>query len=130
MRLLVALALLAANATPLAQPTRRPTTGSTFRTSRGRLRRGQLAFARGDYERARRAYAGVLKLAPDNLLGLINLGVVEYSLKKFEDAESHLKKAVQIKLDAAPAWLTLGIITWIGTVWTKPSAAYPAGNPR
>ena len=71
---------------------------------------GNAAFARGDFEGARRAYLKVIDLAPDNLLGLINLGVVEYSLKKFEDAEGHLKRAVRLKLDAAPAWLTLGII--------------------
>ena len=71
---------------------------------------GSAAFARSDFERARRAYLKVVDLAPDNLLGLINLGVVEYSLKKFEDAEGHLKRAVRIKIDAAPAWLTLGII--------------------
>jgi tetratricopeptide (TPR) repeat protein len=71
---------------------------------------GNAAFARGDFERARRAYLKVVDLAPDNLLGLINLGVVEYSLKKLEEAESHLKRAVQLKTDAAPAWLTLGII--------------------
>jgi Flp pilus assembly protein TadD len=71
---------------------------------------GSAAFARGDFEGARRAYLKVVDLAPDNLLGLVNLGVVEYSLKKFEEAEAHLKRAVRIKLDAAPAWLTLGII--------------------
>jgi tetratricopeptide (TPR) repeat protein len=71
---------------------------------------GSAAFARADFEGARRAYLKVIDLAPDNLLGLINLGVVEYSLKKFEEAEGHLKHAVRLKLDAAPAWLTLGII--------------------
>lgn len=71
---------------------------------------GNAAFARGDFERARRAYLKVVDLAPDNLLGLINLGVVEYSLKKLDEAETHLKRAVQLKIDAAPAWLTLGII--------------------
>ena len=71
---------------------------------------GNAAFARRDYERARRAYKKVLDLAPDNLLGLINLGVVEFSAKNFSEAEGLLKRAVQIKLDAAPAWLTLGII--------------------
>jgi tetratricopeptide (TPR) repeat protein len=71
---------------------------------------GSAAFARGDFERARRAYLKVIDLAPDNLLGLINLGVVEYSLKRLDDAEAHLKRAVRIKLDAAPAWLTLGIV--------------------
>ncbi|CAN5596974.1 hypothetical protein BH09VER1_BH09VER1_20020 [soil metagenome] len=71
---------------------------------------GNAAFAHKDYERARRAYKKVLALAPDNLLGLINLGVVEYSSGNFADAESLLKKAVQIKLESAPAWLTLGIM--------------------
>lgn len=71
---------------------------------------GNAAFARRDYERARRAYKKVLDFAPDNLLGLINLGVVEFSAKNFSEAESLLRRAVQIKLDAAPAWLTLGII--------------------
>jgi tetratricopeptide (TPR) repeat protein len=71
---------------------------------------GNAAFSRGDFERARRAYLKVVELAPDNLLGLINLGVVEYSLKKLDEAEAHLKRAVQLKIDAAPAWLTLGII--------------------
>ena len=81
---------------------------------------GNAAFARGDFEGARSAYLKVIDLAPDNLLGLINLGVVEYSLKKFEEAEAHLKRAVQIKLDAAPAWLTLGIIYLEQNRWTKP----------
>lgn len=71
---------------------------------------GNAAFAHKDYERARRAYKKVIALAPDNLLGLINLGVVEYSAGNPTDAEPLLKRAVQLKLDAAPAWLTLGIM--------------------
>jgi len=47
---------------------------------------------------------------PNNLLGLINLGVVEYSLGHNAEAETLLKRAVQIKLNAPPAWLTLGIM--------------------
>jgi tetratricopeptide (TPR) repeat protein len=111
MRFLVAFASLAASAALFAQPTPPPNDGKYVPdVARQAAAEGNAAFARGDYERARRAYTGLLELAPDNLLGLINLGVVEYSLKKFEDAEAHLKKAVQIKLDAAPAWLTLGIL--------------------
>lgn len=71
---------------------------------------GNAAYVHKDYERARRAYKKVIALAPDNLLGLINLGVVEYSAGNFKDAEPLLKRAVQLKLDAAPAWLTLGIM--------------------
>ena len=111
MRHFLALGLLAASATLRAQPAPSANDGRYVpEVAREAAAEGNAAFARRDFERARRAYSKVLDLAPDNLLGLINLGVVEYSLKKLDDAESHLKRAVQIKLDAAPAWLTLGII--------------------
>ena len=111
MRHFLALGLLAASATIQAQPTPPVTDGRYVpEVARQAAAEGNAAFARRDFERARRAYSNVLDLAPDNLLGLINLGVVEYSLRKLDDAEAHLKRAVQIKLDAAPAWLTLGII--------------------
>ena len=107
---LAALGLLAATATIQAQSA--PANDGRYvpEVAREAAGEGNAAFARRDLERARRAYSKVLELAPDNLLGLVNLGVVEYSLKKLDEAEAHLKRAVQIKLDAAPAWLTLGII--------------------
>lgn len=71
---------------------------------------GNAAFARKDYERARRAYKKVLDLAPDNILGLVNLGVVEFYAGNFKESETLLKRAVQLKLDTAPAWLTLGMM--------------------
>jgi tetratricopeptide (TPR) repeat protein len=71
---------------------------------------GNSAFARRDYPRARRAYQKVLELVPDNLLALVNLGVIEFYAGENASAEGHLKRAVQLKIDAAPAWLTLGII--------------------
>ncbi len=71
---------------------------------------GNAAFLRKDYERARRAYARVLELAPDNLVGLTNLGVVEFSAGNPAAAEKLLQKAVRLRLENAPAWLTLGII--------------------
>ena len=69
---------------------------------------GQAAFSLKDYVRARRSFKKALDLAPDNLVVLINLGVVEFYLGNFADSEAVLKRAVQLKLDAAPAWLTLG----------------------
>jgi len=69
---------------------------------------GAAAFARKDYDRARKAYKKMLDLAPDNVVGLINLGVVEIAAKKPEEAEKALKRAVQMRLDSAAAWLTLG----------------------
>jgi Flp pilus assembly protein TadD len=71
---------------------------------------GAASFQRKDYERARKAYRKALDLAPDNLLALINLGVIEFYAGKNEEAEKLLKRAVQLKLDTPPAWLTLGII--------------------
>lgn len=71
---------------------------------------GNAAFKNKDLVRAARAYKKVLDLAPDNLVALINLGVVEFSQGNFPDSESLLKRAVQLKLDAAPAWLTLGMM--------------------
>jgi len=111
MRHFLVLGLLAVSATLQAQPAPSANDGRYVpEVAREAAAEGNAAFARRDFERARRAYLKVLDLAPDNLLGLVNLGVVEYSLKKLDDAESHLKRAVQIKLDTAPAWLTLGII--------------------
>jgi len=71
---------------------------------------GNEAFARKDYVRARRAYHKVLDLSPDNLLALVNLGVVEFSAGDNKEAEVYLKRAVQQRIETAAAWLTLGII--------------------
>ena len=71
---------------------------------------GNAAFKNKDLVRAARAYQKVLDLVPDNLVALINLGVVEFARGNFNESEGLLKRAVQLKLDAAPAWLTLGIM--------------------
>ncbi|MFZ4598065.1 MAG: tetratricopeptide repeat protein [Terrimicrobiaceae bacterium] len=71
---------------------------------------GNVAFARKDFATARRAYERVLELAPDNLLGLVNLGVVEFTAGNKERATELLRRAVQIRIETPPAWLTLGII--------------------
>jgi tetratricopeptide (TPR) repeat protein len=71
---------------------------------------GNAAFARKDLKTARKAYEKVLDLAPGNLLGLVNLGVVEFSAGNTARAEELLKRAVRIRLETPAAWLTLGII--------------------
>jgi tetratricopeptide (TPR) repeat protein len=71
---------------------------------------GNAAFARKDYPAARKAYQRVIDLVPDNLLGIVNLGVVEFSAGDNAKAEELLKKAVRIRMETAAAWLTLGII--------------------
>lgn len=71
---------------------------------------GNNAFLKKDYARARKAYLQFLDLMPDNVLGLVNLGVVEFSSGNTAKAEGLLKKAVSIRLENPAAWLTLGII--------------------
>jgi len=71
---------------------------------------GVRAFKKGDIEAARKQFQKLLQLAPDNLVGLMNLGAVEYRLKLWEPAEQHLKRVVRLQPEATPAWLTLGVL--------------------
>ena len=71
---------------------------------------GNSAFLRKDYAAARRAYQRVVDLVPDNVLGFVNLGVVEFSAGNTAKAEELLRKAVAMRLKNPAAWLTLGII--------------------
>ncbi len=102
----------AASPSPTASPAAEPVNDGKYvpEIARDAAAEGNTAFAHQDYERARKAYKKVLGFAPDSLLGLINLGVVEYKTGNFAEAEPLLKKAVRIKLESSPAWLTLGIM--------------------
>lgn len=71
---------------------------------------GVRAFGKGDLKLAEMDFQKLLKLYPDNLFALMNLGAVEYRLKKFAAAEQHLKRAVRQRPEAASAWLTLGAL--------------------
>lgn len=71
---------------------------------------GNDAFEKGDFAGAREAYIRVLELAPDNLVGLVNLGVVEMRAGNPDAAERMLQRALAVKIDNAAAWLTLGIV--------------------
>lgn len=71
---------------------------------------GNRAFEAKDYATARRAYERVLSLDPQNQLGLVNLGLVEFYAGDPEKSENLLKQAVRQRLETAPAWLTLGMI--------------------
>jgi tetratricopeptide (TPR) repeat protein len=71
---------------------------------------GNDAFAKGDYKTARHAYRRVLELVPNNLVALVNLGLVEFRAGNPQEAEKYLKQAVQLRLETGPAWLTLGMI--------------------
>lgn len=71
---------------------------------------GNAAFANKDFTTARLAYERVLDLDPQNILGLVNLGLVEFQLGNTDAAERVLKQAISLRLETAPAWLTLGMI--------------------
>lgn len=111
MRLLPILALAAACATASAQSKSGPNDGKFVPEAvRDAVADGNIAYAKKDYKRARIAYQRVVDLVPDNLVGLVNLAMVESADGKPDEAEKLLKRAVQIKLDAAAAWLTLGTL--------------------
>ena len=71
---------------------------------------GNRAFEAKDYATARRAYERVLSLDPQNPMGLVNLGMVEFYSGDPAKSENLLKQAVRQRLETAPAWLTLGMI--------------------
>ncbi len=71
---------------------------------------GIVAFDKGNYAEAREAYLRVLKIEPNNLPALVNLGAAEYRLGNLAESERHLRRSLQIKPDNPTAWLNVGII--------------------
>lgn len=82
----------------------------TPRTLSEAVAEGNRAFQAKDYSTARRAYERVLSLDPQNPMGLVNLGMVEFYAGDPAKSENLLKQAVRQRLETAPAWLTLGMI--------------------
>jgi len=71
---------------------------------------GIAAFEKGNFQGAKAAYERVLKIEPNNLAALVNLGTTEYRLGNLEEAERLLRRSLQIKPDNPTAWLNLGMI--------------------
>ena len=71
---------------------------------------GIAAFEKGNFQGAKEAYLRVLKVEPNNLAALVNLGTTEYRLGNLEEAERLLRRSLQIKPDNPTAWLNLGMI--------------------
>lgn len=103
------LALVFVGSLGAAEPAPDPATFVPL-AARAAAAEGNAAFEKGDYPAARRAYQRVLELAPGNLVGLVNLGLVEFRAGRPAEAEKLLKQAVQQRLETGPAWLTLGMI--------------------
>jgi len=87
-----------------------PTTNFIPQALSDAVEEGNAAYTRKDYAVARKAYERVLKLDCSNLMGLVNLGLVESALGNKAKAEETLKKAISIRLETAPAWLALGMM--------------------
>lgn len=100
---------MAACSTALAEPSPPPefVPSTTIATA---LADGNAAFGRGDFAAARRGYEAVLKLEPGNLVALVNLGLAEFQSGNPKRSAELLNRAVSLRLDLPPAWLTLGMI--------------------
>lgn len=71
---------------------------------------GIVAFEKGNFQGAKEAYERVLKLEPNNLPALVNLGATEYRLGNNSGAERLLRRSLMIKPDNPTAWLNLAMI--------------------
>ncbi|MFM2082766.1 MAG: repeat containing protein [Verrucomicrobiota bacterium] len=101
------LALLAANQKP--KPTTQPTpvTPADPQEIADLITAAQRAFAKGDFELARDKSRAILTLQPTNQLVLGNLGAIELELGD-PAAETHLKRALELKPDDAYCHSALG----------------------
>jgi tetratricopeptide (TPR) repeat protein len=71
-----------------------------------------VAMGKGDLSTAKDDFLKVLKIVPDNVPTLINLGLVEYRAKNLDDAETRLKSAVHLAPEASLGWLILGVVQY------------------
>lgn len=60
-------------------------------------------------DKAGEAYEALLKLKPNDATAHLNLGIVMFNKKKFEDAETHLRKALELKSAGPTGHYYLGL---------------------
>lgn len=70
------------------------------------------AMTRGDLTVAKTGFLKVLQMAPDNVPTMINLGLVEYRQKHFDEAEKRLRAAVRLEPGSGLGWLILGVVQY------------------
>ena len=68
------------------------------------------AIGKDKFDAAEKAFLKLLKLSPDNLNALVNLGLVEFRLGRPEEAQRYLERAIRLKPDTGLAWTTLGLV--------------------
>jgi len=108
--MLIAPAVLAV-AEPAPSPTPGPSPAATPSPAILALE-GIKAFEAGDLDAGRRKFEALLAQEPENMIGLVNLGSLEYRAGRLEEAEKTLRKATRIDPDSFPAWLTLGVVAY------------------
>ena len=60
-------------------------------------------------DKAGETFAALIKLKPGDATGHVNMGIVTFNENKFEDAESHLRKALELKSQGPTAHYYLGL---------------------
>jgi tetratricopeptide (TPR) repeat protein len=70
------------------------------------------AMNKGDLETAQKLFLRVLDQVPDNVPTMVNLGLLEYRQKKFEDAERRLQLAVRLAPESGVGWLIMGVVQY------------------
>lgn len=73
-------------------------------------RLGAAAFAKGDWEAARRSYQKMVASDPSNALALSNLGAAQYQLRELEAAKLSFEKSLKIDPQLIESWIALGLI--------------------
>ncbi|HTW85234.1 MAG TPA: tetratricopeptide repeat-containing glycosyltransferase family protein [Candidatus Sulfotelmatobacter sp.] len=79
-----------------------------------RIVRGQLAYDRGDFERAWTAFVRAAELAPQDAEPELNLGVLAHGLGRLDEALEHLRRAVALAPDNPLAHFDLGMTLLLG----------------
>jgi Carboxypeptidase regulatory-like domain/Tetratricopeptide repeat len=62
------------------------------------------------WDKAGETYDALIKLKPNDAAAHLNAGIVTFNQKKMEDAESHLRKAIELKSAGPSAHYYLGLI--------------------
>jgi tetratricopeptide (TPR) repeat protein len=60
-------------------------------------------------DKAGETYEALIKLKPEDPVAHLNLGIVDFNKKKFEEAETHLRKALELKSSGPMGHYYLGL---------------------
>jgi len=74
--------------------------------------RASQAFAKKDWETAKKCYAEMLEIEPNNALTLANMGTVEQQLGQLKEAQGYLSKSVTINPGLQQTWTALGLVSY------------------